>query len=347
MKNKADLSEAIDLDSMRFDAAGGDTESGELGTTQIRVQGRNTEVPALRILGREIVVIGRVLKTAVVKDEAFVEGVIVPDPPAVLDALRQAPVRIDVFSFARKFWDPAPLHGYPVVWDNFAVLPVSTYEHWIKTQVKKDVRENVRRAAREGVVARLCSYDDAFVRGIKSLCDETPVRQGKRFWHFGKSLEDIREIHGTYVDRALYVGAFLDSELIGFLKMVCVDDYAKTMHVISKERFFHKRTVNALIAKAVEVCASRNLKYLIYGEYSFPGKPESSLSRFKQHHGFEEVKYPRYHVPLTGFGTWGVRLGLHRPAQEWLPPGVTSRLRSVRALYYRLKAPKVDKAASR
>jgi len=149
------------------------------------------------------------------------------------------------------------------------------------------------------------------VQGIKDLCDETPVRQGTRFWHHGKSFEAIKEVHGTYCERAEHIGAYLGEELIGFIKMVYVDNFAKTMHVISKEKYFDKRPTNALIAKAVEICAEKGLSHFVYGEYKYLGKEKSSLAEFKRRNGFEEAKYPRYFAPLTMKGRLAVQTGLH------------------------------------
>lgn len=303
----------------------------------VRISGRNTTVPSLTVTGREIVVTGRWLKTASVRDEAYVQGQIVPDPEEIRKALQRWEVKPDLFTFAQKIESTQPSYPYYFEWDNFAVLHLTTYEHWLKNQVKKDVRENLRRAAREGVVVRAAPYDDAFVQGIKSLCDETPIRQGKRFWHHGKSLEAIREVHGTYCERAEYIGAYLGDEMIGFIKMVYVDNFAKTMHVIGKEKYFHKRTANALLAKAVEICAARKLSYFIYGEYTFPGKTDSTLSKFKQHHGFVEVRYPRYFVPLTAKGALALRTTLHRPIQRILPVPLVETFVKLRANYYRRK----------
>ena len=36
---------------------------------------------------------------------------------------------------------------------------------------------------------RRVPFDDALVRGISRIYDETPTRQGRRFWHYGKDLD--------------------------------------------------------------------------------------------------------------------------------------------------------------
>jgi hypothetical protein len=304
---------------------------------RIRIKGRDVSVPSLEIGQRTLIAVGSWLKIAVVRDEGFVQGPVVPDPHRTIEALKRWEQCPDIFAFSQKIGEPEVKLDFPIEWNNFAVLRITTYEDWLKNRIKKDVKENVRRAKREGIVARTSSYDDQFVRGIKELYDETPIRQGKRFWHHGKSFDALKEVHGTYQERAEYIGAYLGDELIGFIKMVYVDNFAKTMHVISKEKYFRMRPTNALLAKAVEICAEKRLSYLIYGEYSFAGKGENPLTDFKRHHGFEEVRYPRHFVPLTTKGKIAIRLGLHRGLQQYVPAPAANVFLKLRGAYYRRK----------
>ena len=304
---------------------------------RIRIKGRDLRVPSLEIDGRSLIAVGRWLKIAVVRDEGFVQGPVVPDPQRTIEALKRWEQCPDIFAFPQKIGEPEAKLGFDIEWNNFAVVRITTYEDWLKNRIKKDVKENIRRAKREGIVVRTSPYDDQFVRGIKELYDETPIRQGKPFWHHGKSFEVLKEVHGTYQERAEYLGAYLGDELIGFIKMVYVDDFAKTMHVISKEKYFRMRPTNALIAKAVEICAEKRLSYLIYGEYSFAGKGKNPLTDFKRHHGFEEVRYPQHFVPLTTKGRIAIRLGLHRGLRRFVPAPATNVFLKLRGAYYRRK----------
>jgi hypothetical protein len=304
------------------------------GQTEIRIQGKDSNVPSTRICDRTVIAVGKWLKIASVHDEFFVEGEIVPEPDQLIAEVKHWNVRPDLFTFAQKITDPTPRFEFYFEWENFAVIPITTYQEWLKKGIRKGARVNLHRAEREGVVVRAVPYDDQFVQGIKNLYDETPTRQGKPFWHYGKSFEDIKKIHGTYRERAEYLGAYFEGELIGFLKMVYVDKIAKTMNVIGKERYFRKRPTNALIAKAVEICAEKGMAYLNYGEYRFLGRNESSLSDFKRRNGFQEFKYPRYYVPLTTRGKLALTLGFHRRSKTLIPWTVTKLLLQLRSRYY-------------
>lgn len=302
--------------------------------SDVRIDGKDANVPLAQINDRKVIAAGRWLKVASIMDELFVEGEIAPNPDRFVAQLKGWNVKPDIFTFAQKFTDPNPRFPYRVEWEPMAVIPITTYEHWLRKQIRKDGRVNLNRAAREGVVTRPVCYDDQFVQGIKDLCDSTPVRQGMPFWHHGKSFDEIKRVHGTYRERAEYIGAYFENELIGFLKMVYVDNMGKTMHVISKEKYFYKRPANALIAKAVEVCAAKGMTYLNYGLYRFPGKKESSLADFKRRNGFQEFKAPRYYVPLTTKGRLALGLGLHRDSKTYIPWAARKLLLQVRSLYY-------------
>jgi len=302
--------------------------------TEIRIQGKDTNVPSIRICDRTVIAVGKWLKVASVHDEFFVEGEIVPEPESFVVELKRWNLKPDLFTFAQKVSDLTPRFGFYLEEEDFAVIPVTTYENWLKKQIRKGTRVNLHRAGREGVVVRAVPYDDDFVQGIKDLYDETPIRQGKAFWHHGKSFEEIKKVHGTYRERAEYIGAYFEGELIGFLKMVYVGNVAKTMNVIGKEKYFHKRVTNTLIAKAVEICAEKGVAYFNYGQYSFPGKKESSLTDFKKRNGFEAYRIPRYYVPLTTKGKLALKLGLHREANTFIPWPVMKVLLQLRSLYY-------------
>ena len=57
--------------------------------------------------------------------------------------------------------------------------------------------------------------------------------------------------------------------------------------------------MNALIAKAAEVCEQKGISHLIYGQFIYGNKRRSSLVEFKRRNGFEQVNFPRYYIPLT------------------------------------------------
>jgi hypothetical protein len=329
------------VEARRYDARNQESEpqsrtkQEEIGKTEISVRGQIHQVPSILVDGRNVIATGKWIKVAAVQDEAFQLGEVVARPEMFITKLKQWAVRPDIFQFAQKFTDPKPRFSYLMEWDNFAAVPITSYEEWLQKHAKKDVKENLRRAKREGVVVKTCEYNDEFAQGIKSLYDETPVRQGQQFWHHNKPLEKVKKENGTYLERSEYIGAFLENELIGFIKMVYVDEYAKTMQVLTKDRFFYKRPANALIAKAIEVCASKGIKYFNYGFYEYRGKKENSLTNFKTRHGLLLFSFPRYYISLTLKGRIYLTLGLHRGLKRLIPrQAVNVSLKVRSAIHY-------------
>src|SRR5262249_14847985 len=143
--------------------------------------------------------------------------------------------------------------------------------------------------------------DDEFVRGIWAIYNEVPCRQGKAFAHYGKDVETVRRMSATFLDRSIFIGAYLDDQLIGFAKLVTDDnrDQASLMHIVSMVAHRDKSATNALIAQAVRSCAERHIPFLVYSHFSYGKKQRDSLSDFKEANGFQRVELPRYYVPLT------------------------------------------------
>ena len=115
-------------------------------------------------------------------------------------------------------------------------------------------------------------------------------------------------------ERSLFIGAQLDQELVGFVKLLLLDEYAMMVEIISEIRHRDKAPNNSLVAAAVKECAIRQIPFLTYSTWGGAG-----LAGFKESNGFERVSLPRYYVPLTLTGRTTLGLGLHRGIGARLP----------------------------
>jgi hypothetical protein len=149
------------------------------------------------------------------------------------------------------------------------------------------------------------------------------------FWHYQKGFEAVQRENATFLDRSVFIGAYFNDELIGFIKMVAVGTTFATLQVISKKRHSDKKPMNALIGKAVQICEAKGVSHLVYGSFTYNGH-YSSLTEFKRRNGFEQVNIPRYYVPLSIKGHLALRANLHRGLAHCLPASVVSRLRALR-----------------
>jgi len=292
---------------------------------------------SVRIDGRQVLVTGTWLKTSMVQDEDLVEGELVADPASFINRLKASRLKADLFTFPQNLPDTEPKHSLHTEWGNWAVIPITTYSEWWQKRVESSVRRAVRKAEKEGVVTEQVEFEDAFVGGIVNINNETPIRQGRPFWHYHKDFATVKAENSTYAERNTFLGAYLKGELIGFIRLTRANTVAHIIQLLTMTKHFDKRPANALIAKAVEVCAKQGLSYLTYRNYTY-NDPNSSLTEFKRRSGFEKVLVPRYYVPLTPVGKIALRLGLHRGLVKCIPQPILTRLLTVRNEWYSRKA---------
>jgi hypothetical protein len=272
---------------------------------------------------------GRFCRTARLHNEGYE---FIGDVDQFIEAVRASDLRIDLLTFTQGIADPTPRYGFPREWDEFAVLQIETYEKWWTRQINDKTRNMMRKAEKKGVVLRTVTFDDELVRGIKAIYDESPVRQGKRFKHFGKDLETVRRDHVSFFERSDFIGAFLEDRLIGFVKLVHQRGWSSLMQIISLISQRDKAPTNALIAKSVELCVQKRVPLLQYGVWS-----RRSMGDFKEHHGFARYQVPRYYVPLSIAGKTALATGLHRPLLTRVPEHWIDRVVWLRAKWNSLR----------
>jgi len=285
------------------------------------------------VCGREIRIEGRIVRIASPHGDRYR---FLDDPASVIDGLRACGVRVDLFTFGQRLPEVQPKFSYPVEWDNLAVLHVSTFDNWWTQQLDNKTRNMVRRAERKGAVVREVPFNDVLVNGIWEVYNECVFRQKRRFPHYGKDVETVRREEATFIDSSIFIGAFFEDALIGFVKLVLDETCAQAglMNIISMVRHRDKAPQNALMAYAVRACASRGIQYLVYSKFDYGKRRNDGLRDFKEHNGFRRVDTPRYFIPLTPMGWAAFRLGLHHSIGELIPEPVADRLRNLRAAWY-------------
>jgi hypothetical protein len=286
----------------------------------------------VNVSGKEIRLNGRLIRIAHIDGEGYQ---FLSDPASAMKTLRESRNRIDLFTFVQSLSDTSPRYSYPMEWDNFAAVRVSTYEGWMTRQIGNKARNMIRKATKSGVTVREVPLDDSLIRGISAIYNETPIRQGRRFPHYGKDLETLRKIKGTFPDQSIFIGAFFEDSLIGFVKLVTDENrtQAGVMHILAKIQHRDKAPTNGLMAQAVRSCAERGISYLWYANFSYGKKQSDPLADFKRHNGFEKIDVPRYYVPLTILGRAALRLGLHHDIAGQIPEPVAATYRKFRSLW--------------
>jgi hypothetical protein len=304
---------------------------------EVSVNGRWLHIPAFDFDGSTIVVMGEHVRVACVHEEDWIETQLTDVEGCFrrLQQEREEGLRADVFTFAQKLPDITPRYKYHTEPETVAAIRISSHERWW-TSLPQETRKNVRRSQKRGVEIKLGTFDDELVAAIASVNNERPVRQGRRFPHYGKSFDEVKKDYSSFLDRSDLICAYHGSELIGLLKLVYRGDIGSVLQLLVKLSHQEKRPANALLNKAVELCAANGLSHLTYGKFTYGNKGDSSLTEFKTRHGFEEVLVPRYYVPLTKLGAIYTRLRLYRGLLGILPGGLITAGLKARMAWYKL-----------
>ncbi len=296
---------------------------GESFSVDTLLKGRSETIRCVKVGAQTFSVTGGAIRTLALEDEWFED---LQDPGAVVAALGQRnPLNADLLTFWQRPPDTVRQFDYHMEWEDLAVLPIQSYEHWMSHQIKSRIRNLIRKSAKDGLVVRESAFDDDFVRGMTTIFNEARVRQGRRFWHFGKDFETIKRQFSRFLHRERMIGAYYQDQMIGFIMLSTAGRIALPGQIISSIKHRDKATNNALIAKAVELCAESKTEFLVYYYWG-----DDSLTEFKRRCGFERVQVPRYYVPLTVKGRVALRMGAHRGLRAMLPKGLVARLRAAR-----------------
>lgn len=287
----------------------------------------------IRIGDRDIRVDGRLVRIARLDGEKYR---FLDDPAPIVEGLKSHRGRVDLFTFMQRLPETQPKFQYRMEWDNFAALSITTFENWWTKQIGFKARNKAKQAEKHGVILKETPFCGELVRGIWEIYNETPVRQGKRFPHYGMKLEEVYRYAGTFLADSVFIGAYIGEKIIGFAKLTIDETHTQAglMHIVSMVSERDKAPTNALISQAVRSCADRQIKYLVYSNFAYGNKKSDSLSDFKERNGFQRIEIPRYYVPLTPLGHAAYRVGWYRRLSDILPEAYLAKLREIRSAWY-------------
>lgn len=293
---------------------------------EISVKGQPVLVDSVRVDTKIIIITGKFLKIARIKDEWYED---VEEPEAMIKALKSIRPTPDIFTFWQRLPETEPKYNYFMEVDNVAAIPIKGYEYWYEKQIDINARRAIKKAEKKGVVVKKAEFNDKFIQGMTEIFNETPIRQGKPFWHYGKNFETVKREFSRYLYREDLIGAYYNNELIGFMFLAYAGKYVLPGQIISKIAHRDKAPNNALIAKAVEICEKKKILYFVYFYWG-----DGSLAEFKRRNGFEKITLPRYYIPLTIKGKIILKLNLHHSALGIIPEKLKVRLKNMRKQFY-------------
>lgn len=226
---------------------------------------------------------------------------------------------VDIFTFLDRKWC-CPVPNPPATWiredDNVGLLEIKDYDSWWQA-IGKKTRNMVRRAEKSGIKVAVVEPSEELAQGIWKIYNETPIRQERAFSHYGESIQTVTA--NMYAEKNnSFIGAYLGEELVGFIQILYGDNIAIISNILALQKHWDKAVNNFLLAKAVEVCAGKRQRWLMYGRIG----NHPSLDRFKENNGFVKFPITRYYIPITGKGRLAVHLGLHKELKDALPNSV-------------------------
>ena len=276
----------------------------------------------------EISVTGTFFRIAKLRHEWFE---FLNEPASLAKKMKKNKPVPDLLTFLQEAHRPRPEFPFYHETASASVLTIKSFDDWWDDLHFK-ARNKARKAQKAGVEIHETELNEAFVSGVEKIYNESPLRQGRKFTHYGKNFLTIKNDLSSFPDKTFFIGAYFRGELIGFMKLFEGNEILRTVHIIATLAHRDKCVMDALIAHAVKICDQKNIAHLHYGDWASRG-----LGVFRVKYNFQRHDCPRYFIPLTARGKFVLQLRLHRPLSERLPQSWKDRLVSVRNYWNALR----------
>lgn len=275
---------------------------------------------------KEIIKIGGFIKTAKLKDEWYDA---VENPESLIEELKIKNFKADILTFRQKLPEIEPKYDYYMEYEDLAAIPIESYDNWFQKQISYGERKAIRKANRKGVIVKVTEFTDELVNGIEEIFNETPIRQGRPYTHYGEDFDTVKHKLSPSLGRCDFIGAYYESELIGFIQLGYAGTYAIPFGMVGKIAHRDKEPQTALIAKTIEICAEKGIPYLVYGSWLRGG-----IGDYKKRIGCIKVSVPRYYIPLSIKGKTAIYFRIHNGIWRILPEKTVDYLKSLRNQWY-------------
>src|SRR5262245_7604421 len=93
------------------------------------VKGKDITVDSIKINNNLLIVNGRVIRVARIKDELYED---VEDPELLVKALKDLKPCPDIFTFWQRPPETNPKYYYYTEWESIAALPIKSYDDWFQ-----------------------------------------------------------------------------------------------------------------------------------------------------------------------------------------------------------------------
>jgi hypothetical protein len=283
------------------------------------------------ISNKEIIITSGLVKIAKLKSEWYDE---IEVPESFIKELRKGKIRADIFTFRQRPPETTPMYNYYMEYVDLAAIPIESYDNWFQKQITYGERKAIRKAGKKGVIAKVTDFNDELIKGIIAIYNETPIRQGRPYTHYGKDFETVKSELLKGMRQCDFIGAFFNNDLIGFIQLGYAGKSAIPFGMVAKIEHRDKAPQTALIAKSIEICADKRISYLLYGDWLRGG-----IGEYKKRIGCIKVSVPRYYIPLSVKGKLVLKFNLHMGFRRLLPEKTIDYLVELRSKWYSKKVP--------
>ena len=166
---------------------------------KISFRGKHVFVPCIKVNNCEIISRGIFPRIATVFDD-FLNPNYIKDPKPYIHAINNKRMA-DIFSFLGKI-DDSDSKSYNIFTDEnnvhiehdfLAAIRIKTYDDWLRCDIKKQTRKRIKKSKKIGISVKRVDLDSNLIEDITKIFNETPVRQGRKFWHYGKDFEQSQK----------------------------------------------------------------------------------------------------------------------------------------------------------
>jgi hypothetical protein len=296
-------------------------------------KGRPIVFDSVQIEGKTFVSKGKYIKIVSLKHEWFND---INDPEDIIKQLSRSEICPDIFTFIQRLPEINPKFSYFFIPEKVTAIKFNSYKDWFEKKITKETRKKTKRAEKRGVEIKIEKFSDDLIIGIMSVFNESPIRQGKPFWHYGKDFNTIKKEMSLDLDKSDFIAAYYEGSMIGVVKIIFAGEIATPGIIVTKVSHNDKYVANALMSKVIELCAFKNIQYVTYGPWW-----RGSMAEYLRRNGFEKMIVPRYFIPLTKKGKIYLKLKLYLSIKDILPEKLIKILLAIRSKWYSKKY-KVD-----
>jgi len=185
----------------------------------------------------------------------------------------------------KSFGGIIKVNKYSFYFHPIAIIKIpNTIEEYLKLIGAKS-RNMIKKAQKNDIYTDIFDWNEKLDE-IYKINTSSLVRQGREMDESYKNYPKKVEYENEKDFKIVYVGAFKDNILIGYIELYIYGDFAMTNRILGHKEYLKYGVMNLMVKYCVEYMIKNNIKYLNY--LTMQNRQNNSLSAFKYRVGFRE-----------------------------------------------------------